>query len=172
MKIFFGTDHAGFELKKKLMPFVKSLGFEVFDKGAYEYNDGDDYPDFIIPVAKEVSSDLDSNESRGIIIGGSGQGEAMTASRFPGIRAVVYYGESAPVLNGTEPSVLTSIIKMSREHNDSNILSLGARFITEEEAKIAVKVWLETPFSGEEKHKRRIDKINKALWGCYISGGE
>lgn len=170
MKIFFGTDHAGFQLKLKLMPFVEALGFEVFDKGAYEYNSEDDYPDFIIPVAKEVSTDSDSNESRGIIIGGSGQGEAMTASRFPGIRAVVYYGESAPVANGAEPSVLTSIIKLSREHNDSNILSLGARFVTEEEAKIAVKVWLETPFSGEEKHKRRIEKINKALWGCYIPG--
>ena len=170
MKIFFGTDHAGFELKKKLMPYVKELGFEIYDKGAYEYNKEDDYPDFIIPVAKEVSAD--PNDSRGIIIGGSGQGEAMTASRFPGIRAVVYYGESAPVLNGTEPSVLTSIVKLSREHNDSNILSLGAKFITEEEAKVAVKIWLETPFSGEEKHKRRIEKINKALWGSYISGSE
>ncbi|MBM2817820.1 MAG: ribose-5-phosphate isomerase ribose 5-phosphate isomerase [Parcubacteria group bacterium] len=170
MKIFFGTDHAGFELKSRLIPFVKGLGFEVFDKGAYEYNKDDDYPDFIIPVAKEVSAD--SKNSRGIIIGGSGQGEAMTASRFPGIRAVVYYGESAPVPSGEEPSVLTSIIKMSREHNDSNILSLGARFITEEEAKVAVKIWLETPFSGEEKHKRRIEKINKAIWGSYISGSE
>jgi len=138
MKIFFGTDHAGFQLKSKLIPFVKGLGFEVFDKGAYGYDNDDDYPDFIIPVAKEVSSD--PKDSRGIIIGGSGQGEAMAASRFPGIRAVVYYGESAPVSNGEEPSVLTSIIKMSREHNDSNILSLGARFITEEEAKVAVKM--------------------------------
>lgn len=170
MKIFFGTDHAGFQLKSKLIPFVKDLGFEVFDKGAYEYNDDDDYPDFIIPVAKEVSND--SNDSRGVIIGGSGQGEAMAASRFPGIRAVVYYGESAPIPNGDEPSVLTSIIKLSREHNDSNILSLGARFITEEEAKVAVKVWLQTPFSGEEKHKRRIEKINKAFWGSYISRDE
>lgn len=166
MKIFFGTDHAGFELKNKLLPYVKSLGFEVYDKGACEYNLEDDYPDFIIPVAKEVSSN--PKESRGIILGGSGQGEAMAASRFPGIRAVVYYGESVPVPNGTEPSVLNSVIKLSREHNDSNILSIGARFVTEEEAKNAVKLWLETDFSGEEKHQRRIEKINKALWGCFI----
>lgn len=161
MKIFFGADHAGFELKNKLIPYVRSLGFEVYDKGAYKYNDEDDYPDFIIPVAKEVS--VDTRGSRGIILGGSGQGEAMVASRFPGIRAVVYYGESMSALNGGKDSVLDSIIKLSREHNDSNILSLGARFITEEEAKNAVKAWLQTAFSGEERHKRRIEKINKAL---------
>lgn len=166
MKIFLGTDHAGFELKERLVPYLKNLGFEVYDKGAYEYNDDDDYPDFIIPVAKEVSAD--PKDSRGIIIGGSGQGEAMAASRFPGIRAVVYYGESASMLNGEKDSALNNIIKLSREHNDSNILSLGARFITEEEAKIAVKVWLETDFSGDEKHARRIEKINKALWGTCI----
>lgn len=170
MKIFLGTDHAGFELKKKLIPYIKSLGFEVYDKGAYKYDDDDDYPDFIIPVAREVSAD--TRESRGIIIGGSGQGEAMAASRFPGIRAVVYYGESASMLNGGKDSVLNNIIKLSREHNDSNILSLGARFITEEEAKTAVKVWLETDFSKEEKHTRRIEKINKALWGSCLPASE
>lgn len=170
MKIFFGADHAGFKLKERLVPYVKGMGFEVYDKGAPEYNPDDDYPDFIIPVAREVSADC--ADSRGIILGGSGQGEAMAASRFPGIRAVVYYGESNGVVNGNEPSVLTNIIKLSREHNDSNILSLGARFVTEEEAKNAVKIWLETAFSGEEKHKRRIEKINKALWGSYISASD
>lgn len=144
MKIYIGTDHAGFELKQKLVPFFQSLGHEVVDFGAHEFHEGDDYPDFIAPVAKEVSADP---TARGIILGGSGQGEAMVANKFPHVRATVYYG-------GT-----LDIIRLSREHNDANILSLGARFLTEEEAKAAVELWLSTPFSGEERHVRRIEKI-------------
>lgn len=144
MKIFIGTDHAGFELKQKLVPFLQSLGHEVVDFGADEYKEGDDYPDFIAPVAKAVSAD---SAVRGIILGGSGQGEAMVANRFPHVRAAVYYG-------GT-----LDIVRLSREHNDANILSLGARFLTEEEAKGVVNLWLNTPFSGEERHVRRIEKL-------------
>lgn len=147
MKIYIGTDHAGFELKQKLVPFIQSLGHEVIDLGAHEYNTEDDYPDFIAPVAKMVSADL---SARGIILGGSGQGEAMLANKFPHIRAGVYYG-GAP-----------DIIRVSREHNDANILSLGARFLNESQAKEAVEIWLSTPFSGEERHKRRLKKIDKA----------
>src|SRR6476620_3256662 len=143
MTIFFGGDHAGFELKNKLIPLVKELGFEVIDMGSHTYDADDDYPDFIEPVAKAVSED---NESFGIVLGGSGEGEAMDANRFSGVRACEFYGGNIDV------------VKVSREHNDANILSLGARFITEAEAKEAVKIFLETKFSGEERHARRIKK--------------
>ncbi len=155
MKIYVGADHAGFGLKEKLKPYIAELGHEVEDKGAYEYTETDDYPDFMIPVAEEISKS--SGEARGILFGGSGQGEAMIANRFHGVRAAVYYGKSKCVAGEGEDS----IIKLSREHNDSNILSLGARFITEDEAKAAVKEWLATPFTGEERHKRRLAKIEK-----------
>ena len=89
MKIFIGSDHAGFELKEKLILFLKELGHEVGDKGAFEYNKDDDYPDFIKPLAEEVTG---NQNSRGIILGKSGQGEAMCANRVKGARAAVYYG--------------------------------------------------------------------------------
>ncbi|MFA6536146.1 MAG: RpiB/LacA/LacB family sugar-phosphate isomerase [Candidatus Paceibacterota bacterium] len=153
MKIFFGSDHAGFELKQKLIPFVRGLGYEVIDKGPDNLKSDDDYPDFLAPVAREVMND---KASLGIILGGSGQGEAMTANRFVGVRAAVYYG--GPL----------DIIRLSREHNDANVLALGARFMTEEQAKQAVKIWLETPFSRETRHERRIKKIDSAAWGTCV----
>lgn len=155
MKIYVGSDHAGFGLKEKLIPYLEDLGHEVEDKGALEYNEGDDYPDFIIPVAREVSQR--PNEVRGIIFGGSGQGEAMTANKFSDVRAVVYYGPGCAVVEDED----ASIIKVSRTDNDSNILSIGARFVTEDDMKEAVRIWLETPFSGEERHKRRIIKMDR-----------
>lgn len=147
MKIYFATDHAGFELKNVLVEYVKTLGFEVEDCGAKSFDKEDDYPDFIALAAKAVS--LDPINSKAIVLGGSGQGEAVVSNRFSGVRAVVYYGKNL------------EIIKLSREHNDANILSLGARFLTADEAKEAVKLWLETPFSGEERHLRRIQKIEQ-----------
>lgn len=144
-KIFIGADHAGFELKEKIIPFLKELGYEVEDFGARTLEALDDYPDFIRPAAQAVAS---NPGSRGVILGGSGQGEAMCANRTPGARAAVYYGGAV------------DIVILSREHNDANILSLGARFIEEQEAKDVVKLWLETPFSGDERHMRRIQKID------------
>ncbi len=150
MKIYFAADHAGFELKKTLMTFVcDELGYEVEDMGAYELDNEDDYPDFIAKAASVVSDAPET--ARAIILGGSGQGEAMVANRFSGVRAVVYYG-------GNE-----KIISLSREHNDANILSLGARFVDEKEAVDVLKLWLETPFSGDERHVRRIKKIDKTV---------
>ncbi len=146
MKIYIGTDHAGFELKEMLVVFLRELGHEVTDMGTHSYEALDDYPDFIRPVAGAVARDP---ESRGIILGGSGQGEAMCANRVVGVRAAVYYG--GPF----------DIAVLSREHNDANILSIGARFVDEDEAKEVVRVWLETPFGGEEKHSRRIEKLDK-----------
>ncbi len=146
MKIYIGTDHAGFELKEELKKFLKDLGCEVEDKGAYEFNREDDYPDFILPVVKAVAEDIAKDlDSRGIVIGGSGQGEAIVANKVKKIRAAVVYDEYSA--------------KMSREHNDANIVSLGTRTLSADKAKKLVKLWLETPFSNEERHKRRIEKI-------------
>ncbi len=146
MKIYIGTDHAGFELKEELKLFLESLDCEVEDKGAYEFNESDDYPDFIYPVVKAVAEDIDRDlDSRGIVIGGSGQGEAIVANKVKGIRAAVVYDEYSA--------------EMSRKHNDANIISLGNRTLAISKAKELVKLWLETPFSNDERHKRRIEKI-------------
>ena len=154
MKIFIGTDHAGYVLKEKLVSSLEAQGYEVVDKGAYEYDEHDDYPDFVIPVAQEISKD--PNNSRGVVIGATGQGEAIAANKFPNIRAMVYYGESKCVVDDE-----ANIIVRSREHNNSNILSLGARFLTEEEMVSAVDLWLKTPYTGSERHVRRLAKIDK-----------
>ncbi len=146
MKIYIGTDHAGYDLKEKLKQFlIEDLGHDVTDFGADSFNENDDYPDFIVPVAKAV---VTNEGSFGIILGGSGQGEAMSANRTQGVRAAVYYGGPK------------EIVTLSREHNDANVLSLGARFISESEMKEIVKLWLETEFSGNERHQRRIDKLD------------
>lgn len=144
MKIYIGSDHAGYELKEILKINLSSLGYEVEDKGAFFLDEDDDYPDFIIPVANEVSKDINSF---GIVIGGSGQGEQISANKIKGIRAIEYYGGNL------------DIVKLGREHNNANILSLGARFINEEGAMKAVKLFIETPFSEDERHIRRINKI-------------
>ncbi len=156
MKIFIATDHAGFELKEKLVPFLTSLGHEVIDKGALILDENDDYPDFIAEASREVSMANNMNV-RGIILGGSGQGEAMVANKFPNIRAVVFNGQYEP----KDGSEVPDEIFLTRSHNDSNMLSLGTRFINEEIAKRAIREWLDTPFSGEERHVRRIEKIKK-----------
>jgi ribose 5-phosphate isomerase B len=145
MKIYFAADHAGFLMKSVLLEYVKELGYEVEDCGAYELDPNDDYPEFIKRAAQKVSEDSENN--RAIILGGSGQGEDMVADKFPNVRSAEYYGGNI------------EIVRLSREHNDSNILSLGARFLKEEEAKEAVKIWLETEFSHEERHERRIENI-------------
>lgn len=144
--IYIGSDHAGYELKEKLKIFLKEHGYKISDKGAFKLDNEDDYPDFIVPVAQAVASD---SESFGIILGGSGEGEAMSANRIEGIRATTYYGGDP------------EIVKISRLHNDANILSLGARFVNEEDAKEVVMLFLETKFKGEERHIRRINKIEK-----------
>lgn len=145
LKIHIATDHAGLELKNIIRDFLTKKGYDVTDHGAHEYDALDDYPDFIIPCAKAVAAD---SESRGIILGGSGQGEAMAANRIKGVRAAVFY-------NGPD-----DIVKLSREHNNANILSLGARFMTETEIYDIIEMWLAEPFSGG-RHQRRIDKLDR-----------
>ena len=145
MIIHIATDHAGLELKEKVKSYLSKLDYEVIDHGAYEYDALDDYPDFIFPCAKAVSNDLNS---KGIILGGSGQGEAMAANRLKGVRAAVFY-------NGPD-----EIIKLSRQHNDANILSLGARFMSDQEMYKIIELWLSTDFESG-RHKRRIEKLDE-----------
>ena len=143
--IYLAADHAGFELKNKIKKLLDELRLDYKDIGPNNFDAEDDYPDFIIPVAKKVAL---SKKNKGIIFGGSGQGEAIVANKIKGIRATVYYG--GPI----------DIVRLSRKHNDANILSLGSRFLKEDEAKKAVKIWLEEEFDAD-RHQRRIDKIKK-----------
>ncbi len=145
MKIVLATDHAGFDLQNHVKDYLTKDGYQVEDFGAYEYDANDDYPDFIIPAARVVGS---SKNTFGIIFGGSGQGEAMAANRVKGVRAVVYY-------DGPK-----RIIKLSRKHNNANVLSLGARFISKEKAMDVIELWLKTPFEGE-RHLQRIKKLDQ-----------
>ena len=145
MIIHIATDHAGLELKEKVKSYLSKLDYEVIDHGAYEYDALDDYPDFIFPCAEAVSND---SNSKGIILGGSGQGEAMAANRVKGVRAAVCY-------NGPD-----EIIKLSRQHNDANILSLGARFMSDQEMYKIIELWLSTDFESG-RHKRRIEKLDE-----------
>jgi ribose 5-phosphate isomerase B len=140
-KVYIASDHAGFELKHLLIPYIKQLGYEVEDVGDATPTPEDDYPDFIIPCAERVASD---KGAFGIVIGKSGQGEAMAANRVKGARAAVYYGGSV------------DIPALARHHNDANILSLGAGFLKAEEAHDAVRSFLQTPFSNDERHVRRL----------------
>lgn len=148
MKIFLASDHAGFELKQNLIDHLHASGHEVEDMGPTRLNPADDYPDYIGPCAHKVA---DTAESMGIIVGMSGQGEAMAANRVRGARAAVYYG--GPV----------DILKLSRQHNDANMLSIGARFVTADEAAKAVDLWLGTHFEHDERHQRRILKMDYDL---------
>ncbi|MBI2098687.1 MAG: RpiB/LacA/LacB family sugar-phosphate isomerase [Candidatus Wildermuthbacteria bacterium] len=142
--IYLATDHAGFELKEEIKKYLGELGMETEDMGAFHFDPDDDYPDFVIPAAQKVSENPEEN--RAIIFGASGQGEAIAANKAQGVRAAVYYG--GPL----------DLVKLSRSHNNANVLSLGAKFLTLEEAKEAVKLWLETGFDGG-RHERRIEKI-------------
>lgn len=146
MKIHLATDHAGYLHKEALKEFLlKEDGIEVIDHGDTQLTPDDDYPDYILPCAQAVA--LDPDGSMGVIFGGSGQGEAMCANRVGGIRTVVYYGGPSEILT------------LSREHNAANILSIAARFVSTQDMIEAVKLWLATPFSGEERHMRRIAKF-------------
>lgn len=143
--IYLASDHAGYELKEALAPFLRERGFNVEDCGPYTLELEDDYPDYILPMAAKVAQ---NKGSFGIAVGWSGQGEAMVANRQKGVRAAVYYSNNE------------DIIKLSRQHNDANVLSLGAGFLSFDAARNAVALWLSTPFSAEERHIRRINKLD------------
>lgn len=147
MKIYIAADHAGFYLKKDLIKYLGIKGYEVEDVGAFEMDEADDYPDFIIPCASRVARSK-PGEAVGIVIGGSGNGEAIAANKVKGIRAAVFNSGSS------------EIGKLAKQHNNANVLSLGARFISPDDAKRVITLWLETDFEGG-RHLRRIDKISK-----------
>ncbi len=148
--IILASDHAGFAAKEAVKAFLAREHadmYTVLDVGAHELVDGDDYPVFMSAAALKVAEDITGN-TKAIIFGASGQGEAMVANRFPGVRAAVWYGGDQDIL------------KKSREHNDANVLSIGARYVDADGACDAVGVWLSTPFSGDERHQRRIEQID------------
>jgi ribose 5-phosphate isomerase B len=149
MKVILAADHAGFHHKALLHEALENEGFEVIDVGAHEFNEGDDYPVFVKAAVDELHKDP---HARAVILGGSGQGEAIAANRFTGIRAVVFNG-----LRGNRPDggEIPNELLLSREHNDSNMLSLGARFLAPQEMVVAVLFWLSVPFPGHERHERR-----------------
>ena len=144
-KIFIASDHAGFEFKKVLKDFLLQQGYEVEDCGPVMFDAQDDYPDYVLPCAQKVA---EHEGSFGVVLGLSGQGEAMAANRIQGVRAAVYYGGP------------TELLVLSREHNDANVLSLAAKFLTYNEMQEAVQLWLSGEFSGDERHVRRIKKLD------------
>ena len=144
-KVYLASDHAGFDLKEALMPFLKERGYEVEDLGPFTLETNDDYPDTIMPLALRIANE---QTAKGIAIGASGQGEAMVCNRIHGVRAAVFYGGDSAILT------------LSREHNNANVLCLGARMQSQAAAKSSVELWLTTEFSNEERHARRIQKLN------------
>lgn len=157
MKIAIGADHAGYALKEQLKTFLGSLGHEVKDFGAHALDPNDDYPDFMFPVAHAVAN---GEVQRGIIIGSSGQGEAIAANRVKGVRAVVYYGEREPYDKTAKTGPQKSLIESVSEDNNANVLAIGASFVSPEEAGAVVEEWLSLSFPGEERHLRRIKKLD------------
>ena len=147
MRIHIATDHAGMELSAYLVSELSALGHELIDHGPVEYDALDDYPGFCIAAAKAVVQDLESGvEALGIVLGGSGNGEQMAANKVRGIRAALAWNESTA--------------KLAREHNDANVIALGARQHTQEEVLALVKTFIAEPFSEDERHVRRIGKIS------------
>jgi ribose 5-phosphate isomerase B len=162
MKIALSTDHAGFELLKRLEELLTAKGHECVNFGPKAFAPEDDYPDFIFPAAAAVAA---GECERGFIMGGSGQGEAMTANRVKGVRCTVYYGgataKEAIDADGTAAKDEYEILRLSRQHNDANMLSLAGRFLSWEDIEHAATIWLETPFSNAERHARRIAKLDR-----------
>lgn len=160
MKVYFAADHAGFLMKNALVEHVRTLGHDVEDLGAFELNPEDDYPDFMTPLATRVAAEPGA---RGVIVGGSGQGEAMCANRVKGVRAAVFYGPmrvtSALEVEGGRSEDGYDAVRLPRRHNDANVLSIGARFVSAEEADEAVRIFLTTEASGAPRHARRLAKF-------------
>ena len=161
MKVYLGADHNGFALKEKIKGWLNEWEYEYEDKGAFLFDPKDDYPEFIIPAAKAVAQDPDNR--RAIILGFSGQAEAMVANRIKNVRAAIYYGEPhAPSEIGRQrEDKPKNLLVLTREDNNSNVLSLAAGFLSDEHAQKAVRLWLEAPFSEEKRHIRRLKQIEE-----------
>ena len=162
MNIALSTDHAGFEAVGRLKAYIESLGHSVSYYGPTEFDAEDDYPELIARAARAVAK---GDTDLGIILGGSGQGEAMAANRFKGVRAAVFYGpvaaKTAVDAEGNQSDDPYEIVKLSRRHNNANILSLSGRFLSEDEMQTAIKIWLETPSASAERHLRRIQQLDE-----------
>lgn len=143
MRVHLGTDHAGFELKEALVPYLKEQGFEVVDHGAHEYDALDDYPEFCFAAAQGV---VDDPGSLGVVIGGSGNGEQIAANKVDGVRCALAW------------NVTTA--KLGRQHNDANVVGVGARQHSQEEVFEIILAFLNEPFSGADRHQRRIDQLS------------
>lgn len=144
--IYLATDHRGFALKEKIKEWLTEAGLEFTDCGAFTEDPQDDYPDFVSIAAEKVAQDPVGNLA--IVLGATGQGEALVANRRKGVRASVVYAYNE------------DIIRMSRQHGAANVLSLGASFLSDDEAKRAIMLWLDTPFSEDPRHVRRLSKID------------
>jgi ribose 5-phosphate isomerase B len=142
VRVYLGSDHAGFELKSVLANWLTSAGYEVSDCGPASYHEGDDYPPYVMRAAAATAADPDSIA---IVIGGSGNGEQIAANKIAGIRAALVWSEETA--------------RLARLHNDANVLSLGARMHPAEDAITFTQVFLATPFSGELRHVRRLEMI-------------
>jgi ribose 5-phosphate isomerase B len=149
MIIYIGTDHKGFRIKEKVKSWLLAWGHSVEDVGALSLNPDDDYPDFASKVAEKVSENPDSSQVRGIILGATGEGESIVVNKYNGVRCSVYYG-------GPE-----EIVALSRDHSDANIFSIGVLFMDEETLQKMIKLWLDKPFSGMERHIRRLKKVKE-----------
>ena len=139
MRVHIGSDHAGFDLKNYLAMALREDGHDVVDHGPSEYDAEDDYPVFCIPAAEATVAE---SGSLGVVIGGSGNGEQIAANKVNGTRAALAYN--------------LDTAKLGRQHNDANVIGIGARMHSEEEALEMVRIFLATPFSGDERHARRI----------------
>jgi len=144
MRLHIGSDHAGLELKNELLAHLVNNGHDVTDHGPYEYDALDDYPDFCIPAAQAVAKDP---TSLGVVIGGSGNGEQISANKVKGIRAVLAW------------SIETA--KLGKEHNNANVVSVGGRMHSIDQCKEIIDAFIATPFSNDERHIRRINKMSK-----------
>ena len=145
MLIYIGADHRGFKLKESLKIYLKESGYEVIDVGNSKYDENDDYPDFVSLAARKIS--LDPVNSRGILICGSGVGVDVAANKYKNVRSAL--------------AVTPDQAMASRHDDDTNILSLAADFLAEEDAKQIVSVWLQTEFAGDERYRRRLQKIDQ-----------
>src|SRR6185312_16513113 len=161
MKVYFASDHAGFEIKNELVRFVRDqLGCDVEDCGARVHDPQDDYPGIVAVAASRLAADVAAGkDSRAIVAGASGQGEAIVANRFKGVRCALYYGDPG-IAQVDAAGRRLDILASTREHNNANMLSLGLRFMDFDEAKEVVRMFLSTPFPAEERHARRVKQID------------
>ncbi len=152
MRVYLGSDHAGFELKAALLSQLAAAGHQVIDCGPAEYQPGDDYPPYCIATAQRVVADPGS---LGVVIGGSGNGEQIAANKVRGVRAALAYN--------------TETATLARQHNDANVLGIGARMHAQDEAISIVQTFLDTPFSFDPRHVRRIEMLTNFEQGGSVT---